>query len=228
MAAQSLSSFLFDWVAVPFLAPFLPYMSSILGTYRLFQSLPQIPAAIFAVVVVASVYQLHKILGAIVAIACVLFLACTMAIHTLPHLDRLFDDYVEVSEHRILLETRALLEPYRTLFTKKDVIVAPENVALVIPALVQAHVINGHKGNTERFQERAWLVNAVYQSSLSETDFVQFLKDFHVTYVLWGYHAPPLVNSAYQPLGLWQEVKKKDPYSLVSINQSMKNLYLDK
>jgi len=206
------------WFFAPFIAFVTPYINQIMSFYRLFQIMPQIPAGIFSVAIFVFLYKRWKRVANI-------FLAGTLLFFSLYHLGFVYfqipylysENIPEFYNYQLFQQLQEPVSYLRKVTKSSDVVLAGERIAPMIPSLINVHVINGHEGDTDRFEERVTNTRIFFYGAFDEKQVKEFFRTYQISYIIYGFDSLPFEQSPYKNYSFLEEVYKNGSLSIVKV-----------
>jgi len=211
--------FLFIWAFLPIGLFLLPVIHIPSQTTRLFQIYQQLPLAILATITIGQVSKTLKhpmILITLVGIAAFFYGAFPLAVQE-------YDDLTSISTNNMVVYTPDyILQSFSFLqnnTAKKSVVLTGETISMMIPAFTDNRVMIGHEGDTHNYPEKLALENAFFNNTLSEKAVRTFLRDHHISYIIFGIDAPPYESSSYKNFPEFRKVYSDGIITIVRVDE---------
>ena len=100
-----------------------------------------------------------------------------------------------------------------------SVIVTSERLGQMIPSFTDDRVIIGQQGERGNYVLKRNDVYDFYNGNIPTDKIPDFLRKYHVSYIVFGLDAPAFTDSIYKDLPYFKIASQTDTYTLVRIVQ---------
>lgn len=217
MMKRSSVQFLVLWAVVPILLFLLPEVANVTSTYRLLETYQQIPLGILAAMGIEGLVGRKAWFRVTVLVFMVLsfvygvypFWSLLRFNTTSVHPEH-FNEYIPSG----ITDTFAYLN---SSTPAESMVLAGENLSAMVPAFAHNRVLIGESSSSTQYSEKVADTVAFFNGSMPASHVMDFLRRYHIQYILYGMDSPSFENSPYVTMPNLTIVKQYTPIEIVAV-----------